>query len=421
MAAYFPTLYYFQMLEKHHKLGKYIGSIETEIKLNNLLLSDEYGKTLVSLNLQDLDYPEVGKDNILYNDDDLCLFVLNPNDPRVGHPAFASLCVPSPTCVFHYTMYPHPSLGFDESGLYGADGLIFSWDADGNEVHVPYDISLSNPALGRGGLSKMYVAIVPIVAPALFKTMSCRFWIKKGSAIPAEKRAECLSLVSSVMFPNAGDELVLPSDPAEYPLFVDDTLLLYPLDCVLRDGEEFFVFCVDFLQDGEHNPIASAEALWETAERLFAERLEIKRVAAVMDRYFGKSFSPYDRKKKGQRRTPEQVIKPTVPDYLFRNPFGMLAAIPTFASFQFPPFLKLLHFPLDIATESIMGAEMERRRWSGVLVDDGGLPVSVDASELADLFDEGESSSERASSSGSAESGKQAGGGSDDLSDFFSV
>ncbi len=408
MASYFPTLYYFQALERNNMLGKYIGSIETEIDLNNRILSDDYGTTLVRVELSELDYPEVGKDNILYNDDDLCLFVLNPNDPRVGHPAFASLCVPSPTCVFHYTMYPHPSLGFDESGLYGDDGLLFSKrkkpaepaepadDGKGEvkekdvyeDVHVEYDVSLTNPRLGFGNLGKMYVAIVPVVAESVLKSVPCRFWVKKGAPIDPEKRAECISLLTPVLFPNHEENVVLPSDPQQYPLFVDNTLLLYPLESVLRDGEEFFFFCVDYLQENEQNPIASADALWDTAERLFAERLEIKRAAACMDRHFGKTFAPYEKRKKDGRRSPESVIKTSAPDYLYRNPFGQLAAIPTFATFQFPPFLKLLHFPLDIATESIMGAEMERRRWSGVLVDDGGLPVDVNASELADLFDE---------------------------------
>ncbi|GIW59401.1 MAG: hypothetical protein KatS3mg087_0467 [Patescibacteria group bacterium] len=382
---YFVASYYYHRLNKDNRLKKYLGNLTAELRLNEKLMDDNYGTVLFEVDLSKIPYPQPNQDIVLYDSDDLMIMLMNPNDYRIAHPAFCALNIPTPTCNIHFTRYPHPSTGFDESGLKNKEGLWFGMldpskgIVSTNYVHKEYEF---NP-VGKN-LAKIYVRIVPVVSESYLRNEPCLLKFKIGSPISQEELENIKTDFNSLILQGVSPEEIEKArkDDSYRVYYIGDELFFYPYDDYFRSGDEFLIVTTDFT-DGNYVPIDQfIEDL--RAGRSNTSQYEVKSVAVVLDRYFGKLFIPTHVKSKDINRAKSSVYDLSVPDYIFRDPFGDFGGMMTLLTFQFSPVLKLLHFPADIAIESIVAAESEKAYWMNTNVDDSNLPIDVDAERVLD-------------------------------------
>lgn len=317
------------------------------------------GTVLLDVDLSQVPYPRVGQNHVLYNSDDLMVLLVHPSDEtRVSHPAFSKALIGLGFWNCHFTRYPHPSTGFDETQLQ-RNGI---WFADG--VHASYPKEWS-----EGKLSKIYLMLIPMLSEEEIKKRRCRFMVKIPPRVPQEVidqgKQFLWSQRNGMFYEDRGQFDRYPTLVNGYPYF-------YPIDETIRQGDEFFLLCADYLEPDD-----------ETKFDIFADD-EVKVNTCYLDRYFGKLVYPPSI----SREEVDALVDPSQPELLLRDPLGNLNGhSPLLASICEPQFL-MWHFPFDVVIR-LMRAGM---RFMDMLEATLGpeikdqLPTNVNVHEIVDLL-----------------------------------
>lgn len=339
------------------------------------------GTVLLDVDLSQVPYPRIGQNHVLYNSDDLMVLLVHPSDEiRVSHPAFSKALVALGFWNCHFTRYPHPSLGFDETQLQ-KNGI---WFAD--NVHASYPKEWSD-----GKLSKVYLMLIPMLSEEEIKKRRCRFLVK----IPPKISDEVIEQGKRFLWTQRDGLFYEDRGQFErYPILVNDYPYFYPIDETIRQGDSFFVLCADYLEPGD-----------ETKFDIFVDN-EVKVNACFLDRYFGKLVYPPGI----SRAEVDALVDPTQPELLLRDPLGNLNGFsPLLASICEPQFL-MWHFPFDVAIRLMRAGVRFMDMLEASLGPDikDQLPTNVDVHEIVDLLsklDEDEVSEKVTTTSGPASSG----------------
>ena len=321
--------------------------------------SDVYSNELISLELDKLTYPKKGEDRVIYEDDDLVLFTMHPEDERIKGDQWMQMVLSLGVWMAAFTRYPK---SVDPSRLRGSNGLYFP-------------LGYAEPGYSEedadGGDARLYVALVPVVRADEYSKHGARLKIVKGRRYTDDELASLMPHVWQSE-PIGSFTTVLYQDRGEFPYYPyrDDAGMgyVYPLHRVVHHPSDFLVFCGDYdplpgelESDGsEQRVYLRRQACFVSLKMGYEPFLDFD--PAVSDRILVNLMGDVDRQEK-YRKALEWVMSsmggtvrfanPSADEktrHIFeRDPWGDMCGTNLFTTFSMPLEMKMLNLPLDIA------------------------------------------------------------------------